>query len=77
MITTTLYINGVEAFHDIHYNLQSVAAENVKQVHRTGFHFQPKQNWINGTNPFLSLFLSQFLLMTAGIKFLFLFHKYV
>nr|P26792.1 RecName: Full=Beta-fructofuranosidase, insoluble isoenzyme 1; AltName: Full=Cell wall beta-fructosidase 1; AltName: Full=Invertase 1; AltName: Full=Sucrose hydrolase 1; Flags: Precursor [Daucus carota]AAA03516.1 beta-fructosidase [Daucus carota] len=48
--TTTLHINGVEAFHEIHYNLQSVGAENVKQVHRTGYHFQPKQNWINDPN---------------------------
>ncbi|KAL1821243.1 hypothetical protein DCAR_0417633 [Daucus carota subsp. sativus] len=50
VLTTTLYINGVEAFHEIHYNLQSVGAENVKQVHRTGYHFQPKQNWINDPN---------------------------
>uniref|UniRef100_A0A162ACK7 Beta-fructofuranosidase n=1 Tax=Daucus carota subsp. sativus TaxID=79200 RepID=A0A162ACK7_DAUCS len=45
--TTTLYIHGVEASHDFHYNLQSVEAENVSQLHRTSYHFQPKQNWIN------------------------------
>ncbi|KAK4396542.1 Beta-fructofuranosidase, insoluble isoenzyme 1 [Sesamum angolense] len=29
-------------------HLQSVTAFDVKQVHRTGYHFQPPKNWING-----------------------------
>ncbi|KAL3825745.1 hypothetical protein ACJIZ3_021774 [Penstemon smallii] len=41
--------NGVvEASHKVSMQLQSVAAVNVMQVHRTGYHFQPTRNWING-----------------------------
>ncbi|KAB2016862.1 hypothetical protein E1A91_D08G123800v1 [Gossypium mustelinum] len=40
--------NGVvEAFHKVHPHLQSKIALTVKQLHRTGYHFQPPMNWIN------------------------------
>ncbi|PWA41181.1 Concanavalin A-like lectin/glucanase superfamily [Artemisia annua] len=35
------------AFHKVYMNLQSLTTTNVNQVYRTGYHFQPKQNWIN------------------------------
>ncbi|PWA35521.1 glycoside hydrolase, family 32 [Artemisia annua] len=38
---------GVMAFHKVYMNFQSLTTTNVKQVYRTGYHFQPKQNWIN------------------------------
>nr|KAJ0190071.1 hypothetical protein LSAT_V11C800420000 [Lactuca sativa] len=38
---------GVMAFHKVYMNYQSLNAINVKQIYRTGYHFQPKQNWIN------------------------------
>jgi beta-fructofuranosidase len=42
---------GVMAFHKVYMNYQSLNAVNdVKQIHRTGYHFQPKQNWINDPN---------------------------
>ncbi|PPS10966.1 hypothetical protein GOBAR_AA09674 [Gossypium barbadense] len=41
--------NGVvEAFHKVYPHLQSKTALTVKQLHRTGYHFQPPMNWING-----------------------------
>ncbi|KAK7268022.1 hypothetical protein RIF29_20704 [Crotalaria pallida] len=40
--------NCVEAFHDIHPQLQSVSVHSVDTLYRTGFHFQPPRNWING-----------------------------
>ncbi|KAG8374077.1 hypothetical protein BUALT_Bualt11G0093500 [Buddleja alternifolia] len=45
-----LNINGgVEASHEVYMQLQSVSSPvNVSQVHRTGYHFQPPRNWING-----------------------------
>ncbi|KAL0347032.1 UNVERIFIED_CONTAM: Beta-fructofuranosidase, insoluble isoenzyme 1 [Sesamum calycinum] len=43
-----LFNNGVEASHKVYRHLQSVTAFDVKQVHRTGYHFQPPKNWING-----------------------------
>ncbi|GAB4856370.1 Invertase [Ancistrocladus abbreviatus] len=43
-------INGVEASHKIYPEFQSLEATNVKQVHRTGFHFQPPKHWINDPN---------------------------
>lgn len=46
--------NGVQGFHNVymHYQSLSKAVEGVKQVHRTGYHFQPKSHWINGmVNP--------------------------
>lgn len=43
--------NGVvEASHKEYLHLQSVSRINVKQVHRTGYHFQPRMNWINDPN---------------------------
>ncbi|KAM7526031.1 hypothetical protein LguiA_015933 [Lonicera macranthoides] len=35
-------------FHEVYVHLQSQSAETVRQVHRTGYHFQPKKHWING-----------------------------
>ncbi|KAL0426558.1 UNVERIFIED_CONTAM: Beta-fructofuranosidase, insoluble isoenzyme 1 [Sesamum latifolium] len=46
---TTFIINGVEASHNVYMHLQSSPAPaNVNQLHRTGYHFQPPRNWING-----------------------------
>ncbi|KAL7133596.1 hypothetical protein ABFS83_12G151800 [Erythranthe nasuta] len=42
--------NGVEASHKAYMHLQSTPAVNVKQVHRTGYHFQPTKHWINDPN---------------------------
>uniref|UniRef100_A0A5B7B5E7 Putative beta-fructofuranosidase, insoluble isoenzyme 1-like n=1 Tax=Davidia involucrata TaxID=16924 RepID=A0A5B7B5E7_DAVIN len=42
--------NGVEATHKVYMHLQSVRAVKVKQLHRTGFHFQPRKHWINDPN---------------------------
>lgn len=42
-------INGVFGSHKVYIDLQSSSAVNVKNVHRTGFHFQPPKHWINGT----------------------------
>ncbi|KAF7148372.1 hypothetical protein RHSIM_Rhsim03G0073700 [Rhododendron simsii] len=39
---------GVEASHKVYTEFESVEAVQVKQLHRTGFHFQPKRHWING-----------------------------
>ncbi|KAG5080810.1 hypothetical protein JHK86_004875 [Glycine max] len=33
--------NGVEAFHYIYADLQSISAPSVSKLHRTGYHFQP------------------------------------
>lgn len=41
--------NGVEGSHKIHHEYQCVPDTKVRQVHRTGYHFQPPRNWINGT----------------------------
>lgn len=41
--------NGVEAFHEIYPHLQSVSTISVSETHRTGYHFQPPKNWINGS----------------------------
>ncbi|KAK1391550.1 beta-fructofuranosidase, insoluble isoenzyme 1-like [Heracleum sosnowskyi] len=43
-----LNINGVDSTHRVISEFQSVAAVNVKKVHRTAYHFQPKKHWING-----------------------------
>ncbi|KAL4309160.1 hypothetical protein GQ457_01G015280 [Hibiscus cannabinus] len=41
--------NGVQASHQIYEDLQSkVTTITVEQTHRTGYHFQPPMNWING-----------------------------
>ncbi|XP_057438109.1 beta-fructofuranosidase, insoluble isoenzyme 1-like isoform X1 [Lotus japonicus] len=47
-ISVSLINNGVEAFHKIYPHLQSVSAVSVSGMHRTGYHFQPPRNWING-----------------------------
>ncbi|KAL9995281.1 putative beta-fructofuranosidase [Helianthus debilis subsp. tardiflorus] len=38
---------GVMAFHKEYINYQLTTTNNVDQVYRTGYHFQPKRNWIN------------------------------
>ncbi|XP_024186926.1 beta-fructofuranosidase, insoluble isoenzyme 3 isoform X1 [Rosa chinensis] len=43
-------INGVEASHKVYPEFQSLRAVKIKQVHRTGFHFQPPSHWINDPN---------------------------
>ncbi|KAI4310562.1 hypothetical protein MLD38_035531 [Melastoma candidum] len=53
LVTTALCLafhggRVVEASHDIHPELQSLEAEEVLHVHRTGYHFQPPKHWING-----------------------------
>ncbi|XP_060201156.1 beta-fructofuranosidase, insoluble isoenzyme 1-like isoform X1 [Lycium barbarum] len=40
-------INVVFASHNVFVDLQSSSAVSVKNVHRTGFHFQPPKRWIN------------------------------
>ncbi|KAG4142931.1 hypothetical protein ERO13_D06G157850v2 [Gossypium hirsutum] len=41
--------NGVvEEFHKVHPHLQSKIGLTIKQLHRTGYHFQLPMNWING-----------------------------
>ncbi|KAK7345316.1 hypothetical protein VNO77_15918 [Canavalia gladiata] len=40
--------NGVEAFHNIYPDLQSISVRSVSKLHRTGFHFQPRRNFMNG-----------------------------
>ncbi|KAK7278685.1 hypothetical protein RJT34_23720 [Clitoria ternatea] len=41
--------NGdVEAFHGIYPRLQSISVRYVSKLQRTGYHFQPRRNWING-----------------------------
>lgn len=42
--------NGVEASHKVYQGLKSKTAVKVKQLHRTGYHFQPPRNWINDPN---------------------------
>ncbi|KAI9380388.1 hypothetical protein POPTR_016G077500v4 [Populus trichocarpa] len=42
--------NGAEASHKIYPQFQTLSVENVNQVHRTGYHFQPPRNWINDPN---------------------------
>ncbi|XXG62759.1 hypothetical protein AAC387_Pa05g1071 [Persea americana] len=40
----------VEASHEVFLHLQSHGQPaTVTQKHRTGYHFQPAKNWINGT----------------------------
>lgn len=39
---------GVMGFHKIFKDLQNISATEIQEAHRTGYHFQPKQNWING-----------------------------
>lgn len=38
----------VEASHQVFTEQQSVSAVNIGQKHRTAYHFQPTQHWING-----------------------------
>ncbi|OVA08427.1 Glycoside hydrolase [Macleaya cordata] len=38
----------VEASHHLYRNLQSLQSNSINQPYRTGFHFQPSKNWMNG-----------------------------
>ncbi|XP_022889250.1 beta-fructofuranosidase, insoluble isoenzyme 1-like [Olea europaea var. sylvestris] len=63
--------NGVvEASHKEYLHLQSVSRVNVKQVHRTAYHFQPQRNWINGLYflSFLSMQHKDFHMSTSQLK---------
>lgn len=40
----------VKASHKVFPEFQSLRAVEVKQLHRTGFHFQPPKHWINDPN---------------------------
>ncbi|KAK4272718.1 hypothetical protein QN277_021234 [Acacia crassicarpa] len=42
--------NGVEASHKTYPTYQSVASSEVKEIHRTAYHFQPPSHWINDPN---------------------------
>ncbi|KAL8152938.1 hypothetical protein V2J09_010698 [Rumex salicifolius] len=46
--STSLLFDGVEASHKYHPKLASAKPASVNQALRTGYHFQPPQNWING-----------------------------
>ncbi|KAJ0547531.1 putative beta-fructofuranosidase [Helianthus annuus] len=46
---------GVMAFHN-NYETQTRNHVKVKQVYRTGYHLQPKKNWINGMSTFIILY---------------------
>lgn len=39
---------GVMAFHKVSKHLQNIKATEISDDHQTGYHFQTKQNWING-----------------------------
>ncbi|KAM0002329.1 putative beta-fructofuranosidase [Helianthus debilis subsp. tardiflorus] len=60
---------GVMASHNVHLRYQTNNVEKVKQVYRTGYHFQPKKNWMNGISFFFSyshtlyLFLAKLLII--------------
>lgn len=50
---TFIYVNGVlpiEATHHVYRELQSLSSDeySTNQPYRTGYHFQPPKNWING-----------------------------
>ncbi|KAL8253158.1 hypothetical protein R6Q59_036851 [Mikania micrantha] len=49
-ILNNFHRRGVMAFHNVHLNHQTDNIEKVKQVYRTGYHFQPKKNWMNDPN---------------------------
>ena len=51
----SLFVNNgpvvVQALHKFYPKLQSIENDNdteIKQLHRTGFHFQPHRHWMNG-----------------------------
>lgn len=46
----------VEASHQVFTEQQSVSAVNIGQKHRTAYHFQPTQHWINGNITILFFF---------------------
>ncbi|CDP15447.1 unnamed protein product [Coffea canephora] len=50
MLSFLISYNGVEASHNVYLHYQSLSAIKVEQVHRTGYHFQPKKHWINDPN---------------------------
>ncbi|CAI9301084.1 unnamed protein product [Lactuca saligna] len=50
MLNINLIGRGVMAFHKVHLNYRIDNVVDVKNVYRTGYHFQPKKNWINDPN---------------------------
>ncbi|XVE75948.1 hypothetical protein DITRI_Ditri12bG0133300 [Diplodiscus trichospermus] len=49
LIALIHFNNGVEGSHRVYPKLQSLSAVKVNQLHRTGYHFQPPRNWMNGS----------------------------
>ncbi|CAJ2663602.1 unnamed protein product [Trifolium pratense] len=48
---TFIYVNDIlpiEATHNVYRNLQNSSSDLTDQTYRTGYHFQPPKNWING-----------------------------
>lgn len=50
----------VEASHVVYEELQSISPSIVSSKHRTGFHFQPQRNWLNGMMTFSYFFYNFF-----------------
>uniref|UniRef100_A0A7N2M6S5 Beta-fructofuranosidase n=1 Tax=Quercus lobata TaxID=97700 RepID=A0A7N2M6S5_QUELO len=46
----------VKASHKVYPEFQSLSAVEVKQIHRTRFHFQPPKHWMNGPMYFNGLY---------------------
>ncbi|KAK7349253.1 hypothetical protein VNO77_06474 [Canavalia gladiata] len=48
MLALFSFIYGGGATHQVYRNLQSLSSHYSNQPYRTGYHFQPSKNWING-----------------------------
>ncbi|XP_027344360.1 beta-fructofuranosidase, cell wall isozyme-like isoform X2 [Abrus precatorius] len=58
-IFSLIYGNGVlpiEATHHVYRNLESLSSDSSNQPYRTGYHFQPPKNWINGPMRYKGLY---------------------
>ncbi|RDX76680.1 Beta-fructofuranosidase, cell wall isozyme [Mucuna pruriens] len=58
-IFSFIYGNGVlpiEATHHVYRNLQTLSSDSTNQPYRTGYHFQPPKNWINGPMRYKGLY---------------------
>ncbi|XP_028798425.1 beta-fructofuranosidase, cell wall isozyme-like isoform X1 [Neltuma alba] len=53
-----VFINNIEATHQLYRNLQSVSSSSSSsnQPYRTAYHFQPPKNWINGPMRYKGLY---------------------
>lgn len=61
----------VQATHEVYIRYQTSPAFNIHKLHRTGYHFQPKKHWMNGTHIFFFFFFSfSFFGFTNHLKFL-------